>query len=682
MKIKLKLFFAFLSIGMLSVSLGGISFIATEQMNDEYAFLIEHDLVVLQNAQKLEKLVVDAETGQRGFIITNDESFLEPYVTGIQEFTELMQIEKQLVSDDLSQVEKLVGIEKLFQKWKVEVAIPEIEATRNVELHDESHNVATLLQAKTGKNILDDIRSEFKEFILIENELNNKRYKQTLELESYVGVFIVIAPIIIVTASLIMGFLLFRSISIPISKLKDSSDGIASGKFIHLNVKGNDEISQLTESFNMMSKSIETSKTNTEKNYMIIKNQKNKLTEMKDALDEAALVSTTDVSGKILYVNDSFCRISKYSREELLGENHRILKSVYHSAKFFENIWKIISSGKIWRGNIKNKAKDGTFYWVKTIIMPIFDSHNKIKQYVAIRIDITSEKKLYDELNNTHIELAKNNKIIKQQSHELIQKLILENKLSASTAELQSEKKFTIQKEEFAAMVSHELKTPIFPIKMHCEMLKDPEMMGKLNTEQLESVNMIDKMASNLERLTGDIFDAQKLDMKQMQFNMKKFKLCKFLDDVKLEVAQLVQQKNISLTFNFDEVQIISDRERLGQVLSNLIRNSIDFVNENTGTIDIGAMKKHDKIIFYVKDNGIGIPLEKIPKLFRKFYHIDTTLKRKHGGTGLGLVICKGIVEGLGGEIWVYSEVGKGTIFTFKIPQQIIPEIHNDISNV
>lgn len=677
MRIKTKLFLAFLSIGLLSICLGVISYNNDVQIKNEVLFLIKHDLMVLENAHELEKLVVDTETGQMGFIMSGDEDFLESYHTNIKNFDELIKIEKQLVSDTPPQVEKLETIERLFNIW-----ILKMDLIKNERFQDLSHTATDHLQIMVDYVVLDEIRSEFQEFIIIENNQIEERYLKSLELESRTEILTVIIPGIIVSSALIMGFLLYRSISVPISKLKRGTNNLAIGEELILDVSGDDEISQLTQSFNTMANSIQLSKRNKEKNFQIMQKQKNKLIEMKDALDEAAIVSTTDVNGTIVYVNDSFCNISKFSREELVGENDIILKSGYHTDKFYKNILETISSGKIWRGNIKNKAKDGTFYWGKTTIMPIFDSHNKISQYVSVRIDITHEQDLYNELNETHMELAKNNEIIKQQSKEHIQKLILENKLSESHAELKSEKKFNSQKEEFAAMVSHELKTPIFPIKMHCEMLKDSEMMGKLNPEQRESVDMIEKMALNLEHLTGDIFDAQKLDMNQMQFNKKKFKLCKFLDEIKLDVKQLVNEKKISMNFDFDDIQITTDRDRLSQVLSNLIRNSIDFVEENSGKIDIGAMQKEDKIVFYVKDNGIGIPADKIPKMFRKFYQIDTTLKRRHGGTGLGLVICKGIVEGLGGNIWVYSEIGKGTTFTFDIPYQTIHEIQNDITNV
>ena len=227
-----------------------------------------------------------------------------------------------------------------------------------------------------------------------------------------------------------------------------------------------------------------------------------------------------------------------------------------------------------------------------------------------------------------------------------------------------------IKKGEFASMVSHELKTPLVPIKGHAEMLIEPGLMGNLNEQQFESISAIYANSVRLESLINDVLDVHKLEIGKIKYVHETIEIKPFMEQIFKSYFPIFHEKNITMLNNTSEktVFINSDSFRLTQVLSNLLGNTIDFVPMIDGVVEIGAEPKDGKIIFYVKDNGIGISKESKEKLFHKFYQVDTSSSRKHAGTGLGLVICKGIVEQLNGRMWVDSKENMGSTFYFELP--------------
>lgn len=226
-------------------------------------------------------------------------------------------------------------------------------------------------------------------------------------------------------------------------------------------------------------------------------------------------------------------------------------------------------------------------------------------------------------------------------------------------------------KNEFMAMIAHELRSPLTPIIGWCDALKNPTILGKLDEKQSKAVNTILNNALKLQSLISDLLDAQKLEMGKMKFDKSKFSVSELMDRVVNNFEHTVKVKNIVLNnLTKDEITLTSDEKRIEQVLTNLINNSVDFVQKETGKIEISCKEENDSLFFEVRDNGPGIEEEKQKLLFKKFYQADTSLRREHGGTGLGLSICKGIIDGLGGEIFVNSVLGDGTNFHFILPKK------------
>ncbi len=383
---------------------------------------------------------------------------------------------------------------------------------------------------------------------------------------------------------------------------------------------------------------------------------------IKHAFDKTSIIAVTDKDGIITYANDEFCRVSKYSREELIGQNHRILKSGYHPPEFYKGMWHTISNGYVWNGEIKNKAKDGSMYWVKTSIIPILDADGKPKEYVSIRIDITEVKKKQEEL------AASKRKI--QEQYQLQTKLneeisVINVKLRKQAEELRH---LDHNKEEFSSMVAHELKTPLVPILLYCELLLD-ERLGNLTPKQKEKIKIMYDSAKSLSELVQDVLDVHRLELGRIRFEIRETSIKELVDVCVNRFKPLAQAKNVKLISNVDSQSTLiqCDSERIVQILNNLVNNALRFVAENEGKIAISATKRNGSVIFSVKDNGIGIPKDKQQNLFKKFYQVDMSNTRS-GGSGLGLAICKGIVDAHEGKIWCESEEGKGSAFYFSIP--------------
>ena len=233
------------------------------------------------------------------------------------------------------------------------------------------------------------------------------------------------------------------------------------------------------------------------------------------------------------------------------------------------------------------------------------------------------------------------------------------------------------KKDELLAIITHELKTPLASMLGHSQILEKPKMMGELNPKQIKAIKIINKNVSNLKKMITELLDLQKLDLEKMRFVHAFTDISKLIEKLEANNKKLFQEKQIDFLILIQgKIFVKTDRDRVEQVLNHLTLNAVDFVLEG-GKIEVGAYSKEDEFVIYVKDNGIGIPYEKQKELFKKASDPARTIRRMHGGTGLGLVVCKGIINALGGKIWVESESGKGATFYFTLPKtKQLKEVH------
>lgn len=378
----------------------------------------------------------------------------------------------------------------------------------------------------------------------------------------------------------------------------------------------------------------------------------------KAAMDEHSIVSITDVDGKIIYVNQKFLDATGYASDELIGKKHNIIKSDIHDSEFFRELWTAISSGRVWHGEIANRSRQGEDIWMNTTIVPFMDQSGAIYEYVAIRTDITAQKRIEQEL-------AAKAEALRQMTNgleDIVRQRTVE--LERANAELQRLNRI---KSEFVSVVSHELRTPLTSIKSFAEILESD--LGEIDIDtQRRFLAIIKEEGNRLGRLINDLLDLQKMDAGKMIWKDERCDLTALLRNAVEFFAPACVAKGLQLQTSLPDTScfVELDADRIKQLITNLLSNALKFTEHGGITVSMAVEPAEIRVV--VADTGVGIPAGDVGKVFESFYQIDSSVTRRVGGSGLGLAICREIVGHYRGRIWAESVPGQGSRFIFTLP--------------
>lgn len=355
------------------------------------------------------------------------------------------------------------------------------------------------------------------------------------------------------------------------------------------------------------------------------------------SLEEVAIVSVADQSGRIVFVNKQFCLISGYTAEELIGQDHRIINSNYHPKEFFKTMWATIRKGEVWQGEVKNLKKGGGYYWVKTYIVPLRDQKRNLTEYISFRFDITSEKEFEEIYRQEHL------------------KNVHMNRLAALG--------------EMVGTTAHEINNPMAAIGAYLSFMSKCLKSDDISKYSAELNDNIIKARVQIQRIlkiinglrefvrSGENIEAEVVNLKAVAENA--VALC----------SGEINKKEVKITVDIQDASVRANPVQLEQVFVNLIMNALDAI----GTLQDKWIRIHTLMIpehiieIRIVDSGSGIEPKVAERIMLPFF----STKNKGSGTGLGLSISRGIIEQQNGQLYL-DQKSSNTTFVIRLPLYVV----------
>jgi two-component system, LuxR family, sensor kinase FixL len=357
-----------------------------------------------------------------------------------------------------------------------------------------------------------------------------------------------------------------------------------------------------------------------------------RLIELSQSVEQSlSSIMITDTSGIIKYVNPAFVGITGYEFDEAIGKPPSILKSGKHSKSFYKKIWDTLLVGKSWEGEICNRKKNGTVYWEYECISPIKDSAGEINSYLSVRLDTTQRKMDEEKLKNYAEELQRSNESLGL----------------------------------FASIASHDLQEPLRKIITFGDRLK--EKTTNLDATSYDYISRMQKSSFRMKKLIEDILSYSIVDSSPKQSR-------------KIDLGQIINESLVNLEGRLEETKgvvkigevpaIEADPIQMTLMFQNLIGNSLKYHRTSIAPlVSISSDSiEGDRLRIIVKDNGIGMDMKFADKIFQPFQRLHG--RTEYEGTGMGLAICKKIIDGHQGSISVESKLEEGSIFVITLPKK------------